>query len=103
MIQIVAESIQKQEDQSLLKYVVDLAENTPKFFRLHIEPLLLMCTQEVANKQLLESWRQMALEVMVTLAKTEPVAAAALTDAAIKKRIVVVESRLNVIYFVLLK
>ena len=72
MIQIVAESIQKQDDDTLLKCVVDLAENTPKFLRLQIEPLLQMCTQAVANEELLDSWRQLALEVIVTLAETAP-------------------------------
>ncbi|KAI9554129.1 hypothetical protein GHT06_019401 [Daphnia sinensis] len=72
MIQIVAESIQKQDDDTLLKCVVDLAENTPKFLRLQTEPLLQMCTQAVANEELLDSWRQLALEVIVTLAETAP-------------------------------
>lgn len=72
MIQIVAESIKKQDDDTLLKCVVDLAENTPKFLRLQIEPLLQMCTQAVANEELLDSWRQLALEVIVTLAETAP-------------------------------
>ena len=53
MIQIVAESIKKQDDDTLLKCVVDLAENTPKFLRPQIEPLLQMCGQAVANEELL--------------------------------------------------
>jgi len=72
MIQIVAESIKKQDDDTLLKCVVDLAENTPKFLRPQIEPLLQMCGQAVANEELLDSWRQLALEVIVTLAETAP-------------------------------
>ena len=72
MIQIVAESIQKQDDDTLLKCIVDLAENTPKFLRLQIEPLLQMSTQAVANEELLDYWRQLALEVIVTLAETTP-------------------------------
>nr|CAG4643007.1 EOG090X00U8 [Ilyocryptus agilis] len=72
MIHIVAESIVKQEDDTLLKCMVDLAENTPKFLRSQIEPLLRMCTQAVANEELLDSWRQLALEIVVTLAETAP-------------------------------
>lgn len=72
MIHIVAESIQKQDDDTLLKCVVDLAENTPKFLRSQIEALLQMCTQAMANEELLDSWRQLALEVIVTLAETAP-------------------------------
>ncbi|EFX75218.1 hypothetical protein DAPPUDRAFT_323426 [Daphnia pulex] len=44
------------------------------------------------NERVLESWRQMSLEVMLKLAKTEPAAAAALKDATILKRRVVVVS-----------
>lgn len=72
MIHIVAESIQKQDDDTLLKCIVDLAENTPKFLRSQIEPLLQMCVQTMANEELLDSWRHLALEVIVTLAETAP-------------------------------
>jgi len=72
MIQIIAESIQQQDDDTLLKCLVDLAENTPKFLRLQIEPLLQMCVQAVSNEELLDSWRQLALEVVVTLSETAP-------------------------------
>jgi hypothetical protein len=54
--------------------------------------LLLLCKQVVANRQLRESWRHMALQVMVTLSKTVPDAAAALTEAVINKRAVLLES-----------
>ena len=72
MIQLIAESIQKQDDDALLKCLVDLAENTPKFLRSQMEPLLQMCVAAVANEELLDSWRQLALEVVVTLAETAP-------------------------------
>lgn len=63
MIQLTAESIGKQDDDALLKCLVDLAENAPKFLRSQMEPLLQMCTQAVGNQDLLDSWRQLALEV----------------------------------------
>jgi hypothetical protein len=44
------------------------------------------------NERVLESWRQMSLEVMLKLAKTKPAAGAALKDATIFKRRVVVVS-----------
>lgn len=72
MIQLTAESIVKQDDDALLKCLVDLAENTPKFLRSQIEPLLQMCVQAVANEDLLDSWRQLALEVIITLSETAP-------------------------------
>lgn len=72
MIQIIAESIQQQDDDTLMKCLVDLAENAPKFLRIQIEPLLQMCVQAVANEELLDSWRQLALEVVVTLSETAP-------------------------------
>ena len=72
MIQIIAESIQQQDDDTLMKCLVDLAENAHKFLRPQIEPLLQMCVQAVANEELLDSWRQLALEVVVTLSETAP-------------------------------
>ena len=54
MIQLTAESIGKQDDDALLKCLVDLAENAPKFLRSQMEPLLQMCTQAVGNQDLLD-------------------------------------------------
>lgn len=72
MIQIVAESIQKQEDDSLLKCVLDMALETPALFRQKVNILLKKCTQAVDNEDLLDSWRQLFLEVIVTIAETAP-------------------------------
>ncbi|EFX70167.1 hypothetical protein DAPPUDRAFT_328415 [Daphnia pulex] len=72
VIQIVAKSIQKQEDQSLLKCVLDMVLVTPALFRLKINILLKKCTQAVDNGSLQDSWRQLVLEVIVTIAETAP-------------------------------
>nr|CAG4640621.1 EOG090X00U8 [Eulimnadia texana] len=74
LIQLTAESIQKQDDDTLLKCLVDLAENTPKFLRSQLETVLQVCMQTVANEDYGDSWRQLALEVIVTLSETAPAA-----------------------------
>jgi hypothetical protein len=92
MIPLVAESIQKQDDDTLLKCVVDLAENSPQILRRQIQPLLLLCKEAVTNNELKDSWRHLALQVIITLSKTEPEATAALIEALKNKRAFLLDS-----------
>nr|CAG4651581.1 EOG090X00U8 [Triops cancriformis] len=71
-VQMVMETIEKQDDDTLLKCLVDMAENSPKFLRSQMDLILRICTQSVGNTELPESWRQLALEVVVTLSETAP-------------------------------
>ncbi|XP_076750362.1 karyopherin beta 3 isoform X1 [Xylocopa sonorina] len=72
IVQVIAQSVEKQEDDALLKVLIDLAESTPKFLRLQLETIMDMCMKIFSNEDMADSWRQLALEVLVTLAETAP-------------------------------
>ncbi|XP_011878216.1 PREDICTED: importin-5 [Vollenhovia emeryi] len=72
LVQVTAQSIEKQDDDALLKVLIDLAETTPKFLRGQLDNVMQMCMNVFSNEEMLDSWRQLALEVLVTLAETAP-------------------------------
>nr|XP_012150540.1 PREDICTED: importin-5 isoform X2 [Megachile rotundata] len=72
IVQVIAQSVEKQEDDALLKVLIDLAESTPKFLRLQLETIMEMCMKIFSNEEVTDPWRQLALEVLVTLAETAP-------------------------------
>ncbi|XP_034952088.1 importin-5 [Chelonus insularis] len=72
LIQVTAQSVEKREDEALLKVLIDLAESTPKFLRSQLENIMEMCMKIFSNKDMSDSWRQLALEVLVTLSETAP-------------------------------
>lgn len=43
MVQVTAASIERQDDDSLLKCFIELAEAAPKFLRPQLDPLLDLC------------------------------------------------------------
>jgi importin-5 len=69
VIMITAESIEQQEDQALLKLLIDMAESVPKFLRSQLNPVFEMCIKVLGSPDIEESWRHLALEVMVSLAE----------------------------------
>jgi len=42
-IQGVTDSLESQDDDSMLKCVIDLAENVPKYLRHQLEPVVTLC------------------------------------------------------------
>ncbi|XP_074106518.1 karyopherin beta 3 [Cotesia typhae] len=72
LVQVTAQSVEKQEDEALLKVLIDLAETTPKFLRNQLETIMEMCMKIFSNKEMGDSWRQLSLEVLVTLSETAP-------------------------------
>ncbi|CAG5078833.1 Similar to Ipo5: Importin-5 (Mus musculus) [Cotesia congregata] len=72
LVQVTAQSVEKQEDEALLKVLIDLAETTPKFLRNQLETIMEMCMKIFSNKDMGDSWRQLSLEVLVTLSETAP-------------------------------
>ncbi|XP_023288380.1 importin-5 isoform X2 [Orussus abietinus] len=72
VIQVTAQSVEKQDDEALLKVLIDLAGSTPKFLRPQLENIMEMCIKIFSNEEMGDSWRQLALEVLVTLAETAP-------------------------------
>ncbi|GBP12896.1 Importin-5 [Eumeta japonica] len=67
-MQVVIETMEKADDDSALKILIDLAEATPKFLRPQIETI----SQMVGDTDAEDAWRQLALEVMVTFCETAP-------------------------------
>ncbi|XP_031831169.1 karyopherin beta 3 isoform X1 [Nomia melanderi] len=72
VVQVTAESVEKQTDDALLKVLIDLAGSTPKFLRFQLGNIMEMCMKIFSNEEMPDSWRQLALEVLVTLSETAP-------------------------------
>ena len=43
ILQAIVSSVEEQVDDTLLKYLIDLAETTPKFLRTQLENVISMC------------------------------------------------------------
>ncbi|GFG38740.1 hypothetical protein Cfor_07043, partial [Coptotermes formosanus] len=72
MVQVIAESIENEEDDTLLKCLIDTCESAPKFLRPQLDHILDLCMKVLSNEDMPDPWRHLALEVMVTLAETAP-------------------------------
>ncbi|XP_014231665.1 importin-5 [Trichogramma pretiosum] len=72
MVVVIAQSIEKQDDDALLKVLIDLSESAPKFLRSSLEEIMSVCMKVFSNEEVEDSWRQLALEVIVTLSETAP-------------------------------
>ncbi|XP_064455719.1 importin-5-like [Ornithodoros turicata] len=72
MYQILSESIEKLEDDSIAKCFVDLAEACPRFFRPHLDGLMQLCLKVIAEPSVPDTWRHLCLETVVTLSETAP-------------------------------
>ncbi|GAB1601055.1 importin-5-like [Argonauta hians] len=68
----VAESVNSDHDDCLLKCLIELADNVPKFLRSHLELILPFCMKVVANREADNHRRQLSLEVIVALSETAP-------------------------------
>lgn len=69
VITITAESIEKEDDQTLVKLLIDMAENVPKFLRPQVESIFEVCMKAFSSAGVEDSWRHLALEVMVSLSE----------------------------------
>lgn len=69
VIMITADSIKAEEDQTLIKLLIDMAENVPKFLRPQLENIFEMCINVFKSEDVEDTWRHLALEVMVSLAE----------------------------------
>ncbi|KAI8514353.1 Importin-5 [Branchiostoma belcheri] len=72
ILQSLSESASTQDDDCVLKSMIDLAENTPKYLRLQLDSVLNINLQILSNPDLPDQWRHLGLEVIVTLAETAP-------------------------------
>lgn len=69
VIMITAETVDQQDDQTLIKLLIDMAENVPKFLRPQLEAIFEVCMKVFGSTDVEDSWRHLALEVMVSLAE----------------------------------
>jgi HEAT repeat protein len=69
IIMITANSIKEEEDQTLIKLLIDMAENVPKYLRPQLEAIFEMCINVFQNEDVEDTWRHLALEVMVSLSE----------------------------------
>lgn len=72
LMQVTVQSVEKQEDEACLKSLIDVAEAMPKFLRPQLAEIFALCLKMVTNEELGESWRHLALELVVTTAETAP-------------------------------
>lgn len=72
LVQVTAQSIEKQEDDALLKVLIDLAEATPKFLRGQLDNIMQLCMSIISNEEMSDSWGQLALEVIVSMSENAP-------------------------------
>ena len=71
-MQVTVQSVEKQDDEACLKSLIDVAEAMPKFLRPQLAEIFSLCLKMVTNEELGESWRHLALELVVTTAETAP-------------------------------
>ncbi|EEB10904.1 Importin beta-3, putative [Pediculus humanus corporis] len=71
MLKVVMESIEKQ-DGLLLPCLIELAEITPKFLRHQLPVVMELCIKVLRTDDMMNEWRHLALEIMVTLSETAP-------------------------------
>ncbi|XP_077869082.1 importin-5-like, partial [Saccoglossus kowalevskii] len=72
ILQALADSVTMQEDDSLLKSLIELAEMQPKLLRLQLENILMLSLKITADGSLTDTWRQLGLEIIVTISETAP-------------------------------
>ncbi|CAH1781938.1 unnamed protein product [Owenia fusiformis] len=72
IVQGVTDSVALQQDDTVLKCLIDLAENTPKFLRGQLENIITLSMKVLSDANIPDSWRHLSLEVIVTLSETAP-------------------------------
>lgn len=72
MIVITGETIEAQDDQNLLKLLIEMTENCPKFLRPQLEFIFEICMKVFSSQDFEDSWRHLVLEVMVSLSENAP-------------------------------
>lgn len=72
MMTVTVQSVEKQDDDACVKSIIDIAEAMPKYLRPQLVQIFDLCLKMIGNSDLLESWRHLALEVVVTTAETAP-------------------------------
>jgi hypothetical protein len=87
---VLESNVAQQDEECLVKVFIDLGDHCPKFLRPHLEKIIELslgvcsdglCSilffhspsmQMMATKELEDSWKQLALELVVTIAENAP-------------------------------
>lgn len=72
MIHVLAKCVEDEEDDTVLKSFVDLVEKCPQMLRPQFQPLVELCLKVISDTEKGESWRHLALEIIVSLAENAP-------------------------------
>lgn len=72
LLQVLSQTFEQQDDDSILKCFVDLAESCPRYLRSQLDSLLQLCIKVVSETSLQDTFRHLALEIIVTLSETSP-------------------------------
>eukprot|EP00794_Sanderia_malayensis_P010931 gene10931-12092_t len=72
ILQALEASVKNEDDDAVLKGFVELADTGPKAIKPHLIDSINLMLMIVSNVQLENSWRQLALEAIVTLSESAP-------------------------------
>lgn len=72
IVEVIGATAEEENDETLMKLLVELAESCPKFLRSDIEKIFEMCIKVFSDDDADEGFRHLALEVMVSLAENAP-------------------------------
>ncbi|XP_054167473.1 importin-5-like [Oppia nitens] len=72
MIHIISNCIDNESDDSTLKSFIDISEKCPQILRSQYEPLTELCLKTLSNTEKSDSWRHLALEIIITFAENAP-------------------------------
>ena len=74
IIQLVASTILMEADHcdQALSSLVELAEKTPQLLRPHFDPLIQFCIMGISDKNVPESRRHLALEIIISMSEAAP-------------------------------
>ena len=57
MITVTMQSVEKQEDEALLRVLIEIGETAPKFLRPQLDRVMEMCLNIFSNTEISDSWR----------------------------------------------
>lgn len=72
MLQVMAVTIEQESNDSPLYSFIDLSEKCPQILRSQFEPLVELCLKTLSNPEKADSWKHLALEIIISLAENAP-------------------------------
>ena len=72
MLHVMSTCIDNESDDTPLKAFIDLSEKCPQILRSQFETLVELCLKTIADREKSDSWRHLALEVIISLSENAP-------------------------------